>query len=196
MSPRLPARIAARLESLPEGLRLHIHRVRDIAVELARRHHVNEEQTTLGALAHDLARAMKGEQLLAQARTLGLSVHPVEESFPLLLHGPVAAELLWREDGLEDREVYDAVYWHSTARSGLGPSAKVVFLADKLDPHKACRYPYLPELRELAMVNLDSALVEFLSREMVSLLQHGDLVHPASLEARNAALMALRREPG
>jgi predicted HD superfamily hydrolase involved in NAD metabolism len=183
--------IGSRLEPLPEGLRRHIYRVQKVALELARQHEVDGEKTRLAALAHDIARAMKGEDLLRKARELGIAVHPVEAEVPILLHGPVAAETLRLTDGLEDQDIYEAVYWHSTAREGLGPAAKVVYLADKLDPQKVSRYPFLPELRALAMKSLDRAILEFLSRELVSLLQQGSLVHPTSVEARNELVLNL-----
>ena len=183
--------IGSRLEPLPEGLRRHIYRVQKVALELARQHEVDGEKTRLAALAHDIARAMKGEDLLRKARELGIAVHPVEAEVPILLHGPVAAEMLRLTDGLEDQDIYEAVYWHSTAREGLGPAAKVVYLADKLDPQKVSRYPFLPELRALAMKSLDRAILEFLSRELVSLLRQGSLVHPTSVEARNELVLNL-----
>ena len=169
-------------------MRQHIHRVEEISGELAQVHHVSEARVRLCAQAHDLCRAMKGKELLSRAWELGIPVNPVEERLPVLLHGPVAAELLRRE-GLDDDGVYQGVYYHSTACPGLEPVAKVVFLGDKLDPQKANRYPYLPQLRATALESLDEAMLEFLTREMVSLLNSGQLVHPASIEARNELLM-------
>ena len=175
--------------SLPDGLRQHIYRVQGIALDLARHHCVDEEKTRLGALAHDLARAMKPGDLLQKARELDIPVHPVEEKVPLLLHGPVAAELLKSSGELDDQDIYEAVYWHSTSHRDLGPAAKVVYLADKLDPQKMARYPFIPELKELAMVSLDQAVLDFLTREISSLLQQGSLLHPASIDARNQLLL-------
>ena len=181
--------ISGKLSSLPEGLRQHIHRVQAIALDLARHHCVDAEKVRLGALAHDLARAMKGEELLKKAGELGIPIHPVEEKVPLLLHGPVAAELLRSSGNLDDQDIYEAVYWHSTAHKDLGPPAKVVFLADKLDPQKASRYPFIPELKELAMASLDLAVLDFLSREISSLVRQGSLLHPVAVEARNNLLL-------
>ena len=189
MPSLLGARIARRVEALPKGLREHIYRAQEMAAELARLHHLDEKRALLGTLAHDIARAMKGDQLLTTARELGLPVHPVEERVPVLLHGPVGAELLRQVDGLEDQEIYQAVYWHTTAHADLPEIAKLVFLADKLDPQKAGRYPYLDQIRELAMHSLDRAMLEFLTREMASLDEAGSLVHPTSVEVRNALLL-------
>ena len=149
---------------------------------------MDEEKAKLGALAHDIARAMKADQLRMKARELDIPINTVEDRLPILLHGPVAAEMLRRMDGIDDPDIYDAVYWHSTGHKEMGSAGKVVFLADKLDPDKAGRYPYLPELREMAFGSLDKAIVEFLSRELVTLIQKGSIVHPASVETRNELL--------
>ena len=186
--------VTRRVEALPKGLQDHIHRAQSEARLLAQRHRLDMEKTLLAALAHDVARAMKGEQLLERADELGVSVHPVEHQVPLLLHGPVGAELLRQVDGLEDDEIYEAVCWHSTAHTGLGDVAKAVFLADKMDPHKAHRFPNIPKIRELAMESLDTAIVQFLSDEMTSLIASGGLVHPASVDARNALLLQLQQK--
>ena len=183
--------VARRVQALPMGLQEHIHRAQAEARLLAQRHRLDMEKALLATLAHDVARAMKAEQLLQQADQLGLQACSVERRVPLLLHGPVGAELLRQVDGLEDDDIYQAVCWHSTAHPDLGDIAKVVFLADKLDPRKAPRYPYMPRVRELAMESLDEAIVEFLSQEMTSLIAGGGLVHPASVAARNSLLMGL-----
>ena len=184
--------VARRVARLPQGLQDHIFRAHKIAVELAGRHGIDVEKASLGTLAHDIARSMKGEQLLQKARDLGLPVHPVEQQVPVLLHGPVGAETLRQVDGLDDDEIYEAVCWHSTAHNGLSTTAKIVFLADKLDPQKEARYPYLPLIRDLAMESLDDAIVEFLSREIATLVKGGHLVHPLSIEARNELLLVKR----
>ncbi len=179
--------VAAWLEGLPRGLREHVERVVKISDGLAVAHQVERDRAELCARSHDLCRAMTGKELLSRARELGLPVHPVEERLPLLLHGPVAAELL-RQEGLEDKEVYQGIYYHSTGCAGMSPVAKVVFLADKLDPHKQRRYPYLEELSVTARGSLDAAVLMFLDREMVRFVEGGQLIHPASVEARNELL--------
>ena len=193
MASRVEHLISKRFEALPRGLKDHTHRAQQVARELARQHHVDEEKALLGTLAHDIARGMKGDQLLEKAVELGIPVSLLEKQLPVLLHGPVGAELLHRIDGLDDDEIYQSVCWHTMAHVALPEVAKVAFLADKLDPQKATRYPYLPQLRDMAMESLDQAMLEFLSRELASLLEANSLVHPLSIEARNELLTALGR---
>ncbi|MDP6548907.1 MAG: bis(5'-nucleosyl)-tetraphosphatase (symmetrical) YqeK [Dehalococcoidia bacterium] len=178
------------VDTLPSGLQAHVYRVRDIARELADRHGLDQDRAALGMLAHDVARAMPEAELTRRATEMGLSIGTVEREVPLLLHGPVGAEILTRESGLDDPGLYRAVYWHTTAHPSLDGLGKVVFLADKLDPEKITRYPYLPELRRMALENLDRAMLKFLGREISSMVSQGQMVHPAMIETRNHLLAA------
>jgi predicted HD superfamily hydrolase involved in NAD metabolism len=190
--PDMLQRLHHRLKALPDGLQSHIYRVRDVALELAAPHNIDLQQTELGALAHDLCRAVPGEDLIRMASELDVPVSDVEQDFPLLLHGPVGAELLRKEEDLNDDILYEAVRWHSTAHASLDPLGKLVFLADKLDPQKAVVYSYQGKLHDMALESLDLALLEFLSREMAKRIEGGGTVHPASVDARNSLILKLK----
>ena len=208
----LARRIQRRVDNLPPKLQAHIARAQDVARELAPYHKVSPERAALGILAHDVARAMSGAELLHCAAQFALPVGMVDRRVPVLLHGPVGAEILRREEGLTATAgilsahpelvagcapgkgidtataLYQAVYWHTTAHPGLDDMGKVVFLADKLDPNKLKKYPYQPRIMELARENLDAAILEFLTRQIIDLTGRGLLVHPMMIQARNALL--------
>ena len=190
--PDMLQRLQDRLKALPDGLQSHIYRVRDVALELAAPHNIDLQQAELGALAHDVCRAVPGEDLIRMASELDVPVSDVEQDFPLLLHGPVGAELLREEEDLNDDILYEAVRWHSTAHASLDPLGKLVFLADKLDPQKAAVYSYQGKLHDMALESLDLALLEFLSREMAKRIEGGGTVHPASVDARNSLILKLK----
>ena len=193
--PGLVQRLQGRLESLPDGLQAHIYRVRDVAMELANRHSIDPERAELGALAHDVCRAVPGGDLLRMSSEMGVDVSEVEQDFPLLLHGPVGAELLRREEGLTGHGLYEAIRWHSTAHPSLDSLGKLVFLADKLDPQKIRHYPNRQRLKELALRDLYGATREYLTQELTRYASKGGLIHPASVEARNELLLRLRASP-
>ena len=186
----IPPLLQKRLDRLPKGLRDHVHRTRQLAGEMAKAHGLDVERTDLASAAHDIARATKAEILLQEARRFGMPVHPVEEGLLVLLHGPVAAQWLEHEIGIHDPEILEAVRFHSTATTRLGPIAKVVFLADKVEPEKIRRRPQLERIRDLTWESLDKALVEFINLELSSFIERGGLIHPAMIEARNELLVA------
>lgn len=173
----------------PRGLQDHLRRVADMAERIAAAHGLDAERAAVAALAHDLARAFPARKLLSEAARLGTPVDPVERAVPVLLHGPVAADILAKDDGVEDPDLLEAVRWHSTAAPGIGPIAKVTFLADKLDPEKADRFPNRDEVLALALTDLDGAVVAYIARELVSLAQQGQLLHPSAVAARNEILL-------
>ena len=188
-------RIQERVDRLPSGLQAHIYRVCKIAGELARQHGLDENRAVLGMLAHDVARAMPGGDLLRLAPELGVPIGLVDRRVPVMLHGPVGAESLRQHDGIDDGPLLEAVYWHTTSHPSLDTLGKVVFLADKLDPNKQGRYPYLPQLRETAMEDLDRATLMFLTKETMARVERGELIHPAMVEARNHLLAKTLERP-
>ncbi|GBD10795.1 hypothetical protein HRbin23_00444 [bacterium HR23] len=186
----IPTPLQEALGRLPQGLQDHLLRTASIARELAQFLGVDGEKASLSALAHDLCRAEPPSALLHEARHRELAIHPVEEAVPLLLHGPVAAERL-RDMGIHDPEVLDAVRWHSTAHPALTPVGKVVFLADKLDEGKHPQpHPLLQKVANLARRDVNTALLVYLQWQIQRLVESGSPLHPATLEAWNALLLA------
>ena len=181
-----------RIGHLPKGLLVHIERVVEISVELAHRFHVDPEKAEVAALLHDIARANKGEKLLSLAREFDLPITPLEERLPVFLHGPVGAEIARRALRVQDEEVLEAIRYHTTGGQGMGVTARVVYLADKIEPSKDARYPFNPRVRELAAMDLDEAMLEFIRSELSAHISRGDFVHPSTIEARNDLLAKIR----
>lgn len=173
---------------LSKGLHEHILRVEEITADLAATHGLDVQKARTAALLHDWARATRPEELLAMAEGFGIAVGPLEARMPIFLHGPVAAALARERHGVEDPEILEAVRVHTTGSVGIGPVARVVFLADKLDPRKDRRYPFNGRVRELAGRDLDAALLAFLDGDILGRLGSGGVVHPASVELRNELL--------
>lgn len=187
--------IETRAATLSARLQAHLERTAGVAADLAPRHGVDVERARLGSLAHDVAKAMSNKELLRQAVRFELPVNMVERNNPGLLHGPVGAELLRHEDGIEDQSIYEAVCWHTFAHPDLDDLGKIVFLADKLDPAKIKRYPFQPYLLEVAQDDLDLAVLEFVTRQIAAIMAAGRMVHPLMVEARNHLIAAGVRTP-
>ena len=183
-------RIRRRMNRLPPELCDHCKRVEQIAREMAAHHGIDPEPVGVAALAHDAAKHFSSLEILLRVEEYDLDVTEFDRSNAPILHGPIGAEMLRREDRLSEPSLYDAIYWHTTGNpSGGDALGHIVFLADKLDPIKLGRYPWQPELRELAQENLGAATAMFLDRNVARLLEDGKAVHPAAIEARNALLL-------
>lgn len=181
--------VRTKLQYLPSGLLSHCERVRDVSLSLARRWGASLEKAEFAALTHDLARAMSWEKLVEMARSYDLVRDEVDLRFPLLLHGPVSAEILRREWGVRDFEILEAIACHTSGRVEMTTLDKILLIADKIEPGKT--YTSLTKVKELVNVDLDRATLELLDQQILFHVTNRHLIHPATLAARNALLVKI-----
>jgi predicted HD superfamily hydrolase involved in NAD metabolism len=189
----LEAQLRTAIDALPDGLRAHILRVEAESLALARIHGVDEQRAVVAALGHDLVRHLKGPELLAMASTYGLQPDAIETASPVLVHGPVAARILARDYAVDDAELLAGIDCHTTARAGMTVLEQVLFVADKVEPHKLAREPALAEVKSLAEGDLRAAVLRYLDHNLEEAVRRGWQIHPRSLEARNELLGMLGR---
>lgn len=156
----------------------HTLRVAETAERLAELHGLDPRQARLASLLHDAAREVGKEELLRVAGEKDLLVSDLERERPMLLHGPVAAELSREDLGVKDGEVLDAVRAHTTGEPGMGPLALALYVADKIEPDRD--QPGVEALRELAPASLRRAARDALEGSISHNERRGRPVHPKS----------------
>ena len=87
-----------------------------------------------------------------------------------------------RDFGIKDRDVIDAVSYHTTGRPYMSQLEKVVFIADAIEPNRD--YPGVEELRKLAYEDLDKACLLSLTRTAEYVLQQGNYLDEDTLRAK------------
>lgn len=160
-----------------------------LAVEVGPRFGCSRDLAGLAAWVHDVCRAERGDRLLTLARDFGLPVSPLEERAPVLLHGPVGAEVLRRDWGITHPDVLAAVRCHTTGRREMTLLDRVLVLCDKLDPNKDRAYPFNTHVRHLLKRDLSAALLSWFDGQMSAFLTANQPIHPLMTEARNALLL-------
>jgi predicted HD superfamily hydrolase involved in NAD metabolism len=156
----------------------HTLRVAETAERLAGLHGLDPKKARLATLLHDAAREAGKDELLRVAGEEGLAVDDLEREQPVLLHGPVAAELARKELGVKDREVLEAVRVHTTGEPGMGPLALALYVADKIEPDRD--QPRVEDLRKLAIEDLHKAAAVALEGSISHNEQRDRSTHPKS----------------
>ncbi|MBC7266513.1 MAG: bis(5'-nucleosyl)-tetraphosphatase (symmetrical) YqeK [Anaerosomatales bacterium] len=128
------AALAAVRERLSAESAAHSERVAVMAKRIAEAYALDAEEAYLGGLLHDWARDMSGEDLLREARLLGLPVTEVDERVPYLLHAPVGARLLRREFPGLSEAVLESIATHTCGAPRMSELAMAVFVADSIEP--------------------------------------------------------------
>lgn len=179
-------RVRAALESRPAGLVRHVRRVLTEALALAEPWGVDPQRVELAVWGHDLFRAEGGAELLRRARAADVEVTASDEESPVLLHGPLAARVLAADFGVEDGEVLAAVRDHTLGLGGMSTLAKVMLLADKVEPAKRRGEFELQGIRRLARRDLDLALLCWADRKLLIERRDGWPSDPRHWRARTA----------
>jgi predicted HD superfamily hydrolase involved in NAD metabolism len=193
MFPQITTDIRTQIASeLAPDIAAHARRTAELARELATIHGVDPERAELAALAHDIADRYSDRELLVLAERYGIPISLTEARVPKLLHGPVGAEILRREYGIRDEELLDAVRDHISGGPHMSTLAKVLFVADKLEPERDRHYHGLDSVRALARENLDQAMLRLYAWRIDELIDAGRPIQERMVTGRNVLLDSVR----
>ncbi|MDO4545377.1 MAG: bis(5'-nucleosyl)-tetraphosphatase (symmetrical) YqeK [Bacillota bacterium] len=168
-------------KNLKEMRLQHTYAVAEEAEKLARRYGEDMERARLAALFHDMFRGVSPAALNLYIKHLGLPERYKDN--PNLAHGKIAARIMERDYGITDRDVINAVAYHTTGRAGMSKLEKILFLADAIEPGRC--YPTVEETRAIAYEDLDRACISSLERTIEYIRGRGDYLDPDTIEARD-----------
>ena len=163
----------------------HSVRVYETALEMAEHYHADVKKVAVASLIHDCGRQISKEDSVAKAKELGIPVDPVEEAQPILLHAKLGVYYAIRKYGVspDDREVLDAIRYHSTGTVDMTQTAKIVFLADLIEPGRD--FEGVEALREVSFQDLDRGMLLSYDNTIRYLLEDGLLIHPDAIAGYN-----------
>ena len=137
--------------NLKESRLQHTYRVAETAVAMARREGADVRKAEIAALLHDCARNLPTEKLNSLVEELGLPERYRDNVN--LSHSKVGAAFAGRLFNIVDREILDAISYHTTGRCRMTTLEKIVFLADAIEPGRD--YPGVEAIRKAAEKSLD-----------------------------------------
>ncbi|MDD3852479.1 MAG: bis(5'-nucleosyl)-tetraphosphatase (symmetrical) YqeK [Syntrophomonadaceae bacterium] len=164
----------------------HSREVARVARELAEIFGVDADKAYITGLLHDYAKGLSGAELLSAAEKGDLIQHEMDYQIPDLLHAPVGAWLLQQELEIEDQEILKAVAVHTTGDLNMSKLEEIIYLADMVEPGRD--YPGQDRLKCLAYRDLKQAMLFGLETTLRYCLDEGRLIHPRTVEVRNAYL--------
>ena len=87
----------------------------------------------LAGIAHDLAKPLSDKELIKLAKSDGGRISRLEKEKPSLLHGRASAVLLKERFNVHNEAVLEAIALHTSGGRNMGPLAKIVYIADKME---------------------------------------------------------------
>ncbi|MDR2102268.1 MAG: nicotinate (nicotinamide) nucleotide adenylyltransferase [Treponema sp.] len=145
------ARIEAELRIRVGFLRFfHSRNTALLAWDLCRRFGLDPVKGYLAGIGHDICKSLPEEELFRLVSSDGGPVSSLERKKPSLLHARAAAVLLQERFGIHNKDILDAVRQHTVADVDMGPLAKVVYIADKIEISREYVEPSLRDLSRTA----------------------------------------------
>ena len=126
------------------------------AERLARRWGEDPEKAAIAGILHDCCKEMPLPEALQIMRRSAIMTEIDFREQPQLIHGFAAAEILGRY-GVRDKDIENAVRYHTTGRAGMSRLEKIVYLADLTEEGR--HYPDVAEMRRWADRSLDGAML-------------------------------------
>lgn len=179
-------------ESLHPKRYEHSVNVMHEAVILAQHYNINEKKAMTAGLLHDCGREIANGEAVDYAKSIGIKVGVVEKVQPVLLHAHVGRYIAEKKYGVTDKEILDAISFHTTGARGMDKLAMVVFLADLIEPGRDNKGAV--KLRRLVRQDLEIAMLEAIKLNIEYLLESGRYIHPSCIDCWNYLLSGRDRE--
>lgn len=154
-----PVKIKNKLkEILKEERYIHSLNVASCAYSLAKHYSLDCEKAYYAGLVHDCAKNIDTKKQLELINKFNTyEIMDNELTFPKVIHalcGPIVAKVMF---DIEDKEILDAIRFHTLGSVKMSELDKVVYIADLISSER--NYKGIEILREMAYNNIDMAIV-------------------------------------
>lgn len=161
--------------------------VADEARRLAVKWGADPDKAYTAGLLHDILKNTKPDRQLQILEDFGILLDNVEKCSPKLWHAKSGAAFIERVLGVDDPAIVSAVRYHTTARVGMTPLERVLFLADFTSADRT--YDDVDVMRRLVDEDPDEAMVYALSYTVRELAAKDAPIHPDTIGAYNELIL-------
>lgn len=160
----------------------HSLNVASVAKELASIYNVDEEKAYIAGITHDIAKEFSEKENKYYIKRYSLDESLLNPFYKKILHAHIGAKYVKDKYNLDD-DISDAIDVHTIASPDMDTLAKILFVADKIEPNKD--YVGIEEERRLAYINIDESLKLCLENNIKSLISKGKQPHNNTIATLN-----------
>lgn len=137
---------------------VHSVNVCNTAVELAEHFGFDKNKAYLAGLLHDCAKCISHDNMLKMCEDFDVELDDFDQINPALIHAKLGEKVAMAQYSISDREVLDAIKWHTLGHPEMGDIAKVVYVADMIEPLRS--FDGVEYLRKVAKEDINKAVLE------------------------------------
>ena len=148
-----------------------------MAGALGMRYQADLEAALMAGLLHDCAKCLSTEKKIRICENANISITEFEHMNPGLLHAKLGSYLARKKYKIKDREVLDAIAYHTTGRPQMTLLDKIIYIADYIEPNRH-EAPNLQDARRLAFEDIDKCLCLILKDSLAYLKTKNMAIDP------------------
>ncbi len=133
------------------------------------------------AILHDCGRLKDKDQISVRLKRYGIVLDSQTQDSPQLQHAVLGRFLAQYQYGIQEAAVLNAIRYHTTARAGMSPLEKIIYVADAIEFGRD--YDGVDRLRYLAHNQLNQAVYEVIKQTIDFVKQNHQFVHTQSIQA-------------
>ncbi|HZJ76072.1 MAG TPA: bis(5'-nucleosyl)-tetraphosphatase (symmetrical) YqeK, partial [Oscillospiraceae bacterium] len=131
--------------------------VASAAVYLANKYDADKDSAYIAALLHDYAKDFSKEQVEEYINRNNLVIDEIMSNVYQLLHGKIAAHIAEEQFNINDKDILNAIEYHTTGRKRMSKLERIIYLADFTETGRD--YTGVEKLRIVAEQNLNKAVL-------------------------------------
>ena len=162
------------------------------AVRLAKLYGCDEEKAELAGLLHDVMKDAGKKEQLDIIEKYGVKLNEVEQQAPKPWHAIAGAVYVKKVLRIRDKDIVNAVRYHTTARAGITVLEKIVYIADYTSEERD--YKGVEKMRKASNVSLEYAMEEALAFGIEARAEENTAIHPDTFAAYNEIMLAKKEK--
>lgn len=148
---------------------------------LAMRYNLDVQDAYVAGLLHDCAKCFSDDELLALCSDNNITISEYEQKSPYLLHGKLGAYYAGTIYGVENKDIQNAILYHTTGKADMSLLEEIVFIADYIEPFRN-RADNLEIVRNKAFIDIKEA-VYIVARDTIEYLKESNrTIEPHTIE--------------
>ena len=170
----------------------HTLGVVEMSEKLAKIYNADIEKCKVAALLHDICKEMDMEYIknICKNNFMNeLSEEDLENNE--ILHGFAGSYYVKTELGINDKEILNAIKYHTVGAKDMTLLEKIVYIADAIEYGR--NYPSVVEIREETFKNLDKGILMEIEHKEKYLKSIGKKSHPNTYKFKKEILKELNK---
>ena len=168
-------------KELKDSRLMHTFGVIDTASALAKAYQADIKKCEKAALLHDCAKYMPLDEMIAICERNFIELNELEKKKNSLLHAKAGACLAYEKYGIKDKEILDAIKYHTTGKPNMSLIEKIIFVSDFIEPGRDFSEK-LPMYRMIAMADINLVCMNILKDTLDYLKSLNEEIDPLTKE--------------